>query len=171
MGLNKASIGESKKYHQSNYKLKNPLKYIGDPTAIACRSSWEVRFCFYCDTNPAILKWGSEVIEIPYVVPDTEGKEKMHRYYPDFYMEISRPDLPELMLRVVVEVKPKAETAPPIVPPGANYKQLKRIEYQMHMWQKNYYKWQAALPWCAARGYTFLIVTEDDLAKIATMLR
>lgn len=167
MGLNNASIGGSKKYHQSLYRPVNISKYIGDPSKIICRSSWEAKFCHYCDNNPLIMRWGSEVIEIPY--KDAMGKP--HRYYPDFYIEVNRPDLPQLMERAVIEVKPAAETTPPDIPVNANFKQLKRIEYQMTMWQKNFHKWAFAVQWCQQRDYKFVIVTEHDLKKFATMLR
>ena len=47
-------MGESIK---SKFKPSNPQKYQGDPENIICRSSWERKFCNYCDTNPNILKW------------------------------------------------------------------------------------------------------------------
>lgn len=167
MGIKSLGPDAKSKYSQSLYKLRYPDKYIGDPTKIICRSSWEAKFCSYCDNNSAIIRWGSEVIEIPY--KDAEGKP--HRYYPDFYIEVSRPDLPQLMERAIIEVKPAAETVPPEIPLDATFKQLKRIEYQMTTWQKNFHKWAFAVEWCGQRDYKFVIVTENDLKKIATMLR
>lgn len=167
MGLNNASIGGSKKYHQSLYKLINGHKYVGDPGNIVCRSSWENKFAHYLDHHPAILKWGSEVVKVQY--NDHIGKP--HTYYPDFYVEIARPDLAVGVVRAVVEVKPAAETRPPDIPKDATLKALKRVEYQMTMWQKNLAKWTSAIEWCAARDMKFVIVTENDLKQFSTMLR
>ena len=50
-------MGESIK---SRFKPSFPKKYKGDSDNIICRSSWERRFCNYCDLNENILQWGSE---------------------------------------------------------------------------------------------------------------
>lgn len=167
MGIKSLGPDPRSKFSQSMFYPKNAQKYIGDPTKIICRSSWETKFCHYCDNTPAILRWGSEVIEIPY--KDKNGK--LHRYYPDFYMEVDRPDLPHLMERAVIEVKPFQETTPPEIPLNATMPQLKRIQYQMETWEKNFHKWAFAVEWCTQRDYKFVIVTEHDLKKMTTMLR
>ena len=41
-------MAESKK---SLYKPKFPKKYKGDISNIICRSSWENKFCSWCDLN------------------------------------------------------------------------------------------------------------------------
>ena len=45
-------MGESIK---SRFKPSFPKKYKGDSNNIICRSSWERRFCNYCDINENIL--------------------------------------------------------------------------------------------------------------------
>ena len=50
---------------------------------IICRSSWEEKFCGYCDLNENIIQWGSEEFFIPYRAPD--GKTR--RYFPDFIIK------------------------------------------------------------------------------------
>ena len=47
-------MGESLK---SKYKPNHPKKYKGDYTNIICRSSWERRFCAWCDLNENIIEW------------------------------------------------------------------------------------------------------------------
>ena len=42
-------------YRSGKYEPRNPEKYIGDIHNIIYRSSWEHRFCTYCDTNELIL--------------------------------------------------------------------------------------------------------------------
>ena len=50
-------MGESIK---SKYKPEYPRKYKGDASNIICRSSWERKFCRWCDLNENIVSWGSE---------------------------------------------------------------------------------------------------------------
>ena len=46
---------------KSRYKPKNPQKYQGNPNNIICRSSWERKFCVWCDVNKNIISWASAV--------------------------------------------------------------------------------------------------------------
>ena len=64
----------------------NPQKYKGNVRNIVYRSSWERRFMGYCDKNKDVLEWGSEEIVIYYRSVDN----KIHRYYPDFYMKVKQ---------------------------------------------------------------------------------
>jgi hypothetical protein len=54
---------------KSKYRPSFPSKYKGDPNNIICRSSWERKFCHWCDLNESILEWGSEEFYIPYISP------------------------------------------------------------------------------------------------------
>jgi hypothetical protein len=74
-------MGESLK---SRYKPNHPKKYKGDYKNIICRSSWERKFCSWCDLNENVLEWGSEEFWIPYRAPDG----KVRRYFPDFIMKV-----------------------------------------------------------------------------------
>jgi len=65
---------------------KNPDKYVGDPTNIICRSSWERFFCHYVDVNKNVRKWHSEETIIKYISPLDED---WHRYYVDFTLEMT----------------------------------------------------------------------------------
>ena len=76
-------MAESKK---SLFKPSHPKKYKGDITNIICRSTWEKKFCHYCDLNENVIEWGSEEFFIPYRAPD--GKTR--RYFPDFIMKVKR---------------------------------------------------------------------------------
>ena len=69
---------------KSIFKPKKPKKYKGDITNIICRSSWERRFCNYCDLNENIVEWGSEEFWIPYLSP---VDKRIHRYFPDFIIK------------------------------------------------------------------------------------
>ena len=79
-------MAESKK---SLFKPSHPRKYKGDITNIICRSTWEKKFCHYCDLNENVLEWGSEEFFIPYRAPD--GKTR--RYFPDFIMKVKELSL------------------------------------------------------------------------------
>ena len=92
-------MGESVK---SKYKPSYPSKYKGDPNNIICRSSWERKFCRYCDLNESVISWGSEEFWIPYLSP---VDNRVHRYFPDFIMKIKENT--GAIKTYVVEVKPK----------------------------------------------------------------
>ena len=72
------------KYYQGKFNPKNPHKYKGDFTNIIYRSGWELKLMSYLDKHPHVTKWNSEEIIIPYR-SCVDGK--MHRYFPDFYVE------------------------------------------------------------------------------------
>ena len=144
-------MGESIK---SKFKPSFPQKYQGDANNIICRSSWERKFCNYCDTNPNILKWASEEFSIPYVSP---VDNRVHRYYPDFLIEVRETS--GKIKKYVVEVKPLKQTQPP--------KQGKRVTksflYEAKTYAVNQAKWKAADEWCKDRKIEFKIITEKEL--------
>ena len=139
---------------KSKYKPSHPEKYQGNPNNIICRSSWERKFCVWCDTNPNILKWASEEFSIPYVCP-TDGR--VHRYYPDYLVEFR--DSSGKIKKQVIEVKPKKQTKPPAVPKRIT----KSFLYEATMYEKNQAKWRAATEFCLDNGVEFRIITEDEL--------
>ena len=83
------------------FRPKNPKKYVGDPTNIIMRSSWETMFASWCDKNPAVLKWSSEETVIPYRCPTDD---RIHRYFVDFQIQVQQKD--GKLKRYLVEVKP-----------------------------------------------------------------
>jgi len=139
---------------KSKYKPSHPEKYQGNPNNIICRSSWERKFCVWCDTNPNILKWASEEFSIPYVCP-TDGR--VHRYYPDYLVEFR--DSSGKIKKQVIEVKPKKQTKPPAVPKRIT----KSFLYEATMYEKNQAKWAAAVEFCKDNVIEFRIITEDEL--------
>jgi len=148
------------RYRQGYYKLTNPEKYVGDPSKIIYRSSWEYKFCRYCDTSLNVSKWSSEPIGIKYFSP-IDHKE--HTYYVDFYMRIMEGDYP---IDCFVEVKPKASLVQPVLE-GKNVtmKKLKQYNYDLKTFITNRAKFAAAKEFAEGRGYKFLVVTEDWLNK------
>lgn len=148
------------RFKQGYYKIKNVHKYIGNPVDIVYRSSWEYKFMVYCDMNEKVLKWGSEVFRVPYV--DHENKSRI--YIPDFYLETINEKVDGLMNRFLIEIKPEKEIRQPEIPKGnISPKRLKRLEYELAVWQKNKYKWVHTIEWCKSRDMTFWLVTEKHL--------
>lgn len=148
------------RYQQGWYTLQNHEKYVGDPSQIVYKSSWERKFCTWCDLNPNILKWGSEVATVPYIGPDN----KQHRYHIDYYIEIAgEGDMNE---KILVEVKPSNELYAPKKPNNITAKTLESYEYSIKTYQKNLYKWSAAKQYAQDRGMKFMIITEKQLNMI-----
>lgn len=144
-------MGESIK---SIYKPTNPHKYQGNPNNIICRSSWERRFCNWCDHNESILRWASEEFSIPYISPKDN---RVHRYYPDYLIEVKEKD--GKIKKYIVEVKPKKQTLPPKKPSRVT----KSYIYESVTYAVNQAKWSAAREFCLDNGVEFMIITEDHL--------
>lgn len=158
--MGKPKLG-NKNYHQGLYVAKNPNKYMGNIQQIMYRSSWEFRFMFFLDNNPKITKWNSEGIIISY----KDLRNKSHRYYPDFYYESVNDKDPNMIDKVIIELKPMKETKQPDKPLKESLKSLKNYEYDLKMYMKNKLKWGAAVEWCQKRGYKFVLITEEHLKK------
>jgi len=141
--------------YKGRFKPINWKKYKGDPTKIIYRSLWELRFMKYCDTNESIIQWSSEEIVIPYRSIDG----KVHRYFPDFWIEYKKAD--GSVDRDIIEVKPKKFTQPPVRGRKSNGRYLKEGK----RYAINELKWDAAREYCLDRGYNFRILTEDHLVK------
>lgn len=137
-------------FHKRKFTPLFPEKYTGDPTNIIMRSSWETMFANWCDKNPSIIKWSSEETIIPYRCPTDN---LIHRYFVDFKITVKDGKT------YLVEVKPKAQTMPPVYPG----KRTKRYLTESMMFIKNQAKWDAARNYCADRGWQFKIITEQEL--------
>lgn len=137
------------KFYQGKYKLKNPHKYEGDPTNIIYRSSWELRFMNWCDSNPAIVKFSSEEIIVPYISP-LDGR--YHRYFVDFKIKTANNEV------YLVEIKPKSQTVPP-----NGTKKTRRFLAESATYVTNQAKWEAAKKYAADRNWKFIVLTEDEL--------
>lgn len=141
-------------FHKRLYKPLFPEKYIGDPTQIVMRSSWETKFASWCDRNPNIIKWSSEETIIPYRCPTDS---KIHRYFVDFKVQLRNKD--GLLKTYLIEIKPSKQTQPPIYPGRNTQKYLT----ESMTFIKNQAKWEAASEYAKDRGWEFKIFTEHDL--------
>lgn len=145
------------KYYQGKFTPKTPAKYSGDASQIIYRSSWELKFFIWCDSNPQIIRWCSEEIVIPYQCPTDN---KMHRYFPDALITVkSNKDGLDEIKTYLVEIKPKRQT----IEPKMRKHKSKQYLTEVLTWGKNSAKWAAAKQYCAQRGYEFIIITEDHL--------
>ena len=169
MGGYHARPNKSNKYHSGYYKLINENKYVSDPTKIVFRSSLELKFCTFIDKNPKVLKWGSEIMGIPYIGIDN----KPHTYYMDFYIEIENLNNPTGYDRVLIEVKPSVEVMriinnkPPEKPIKSTPTSLRNWEYAMLEFKKNKLKWLATQNYVRIHSMKFVIVTEKTLNQFS----
>ena len=137
-------------FHKRKFIPIFPEKYTGDPTNIIMRSSWETRFASWCDKNPSVLKWSSDENIVPYRCPTDN---RIHRYFVDFKIAVSTGKT------YIVEVKPAAQTQPPIYPG----RQTQRYITESLTFIKNKAKWEAAIEFAKDRGWEFKIITEKEL--------
>lgn len=137
------------------FKPKNPSKYKGDPTNIVWRSSWECVFFSRLDNDPNVIQWSSEEIIINYKSPIDS---RIHRYFPDCWVKKKNPDTGKIT-ETLIEIKPKAQTKAPSV----QKKPTKKYINEVQTWGINNAKWEAAESYCKAKGWDWIIMTEDHL--------
>ena len=140
--------------YKGKYRPNNPLKYKGDYRNIIYRSLWELKFMKYCDSNQNILEWGSEEFWLPYRSP---LDNKVHRYFPDFYIKVR--ETTGKINKMIIEVKPKRQCSEPKRPK----KKTRGYIYEVREYARNQAKWKAARTYCLDRGYEFKILTENEL--------
>ena len=140
--------------YKGRYRPSNPKKYKGDSSNIISRSLWERKFMVYCDNQTKILEWGSEEIVLPYRSPIDN---KVHRYYPDFYIKVRESN--GKIKRYIIEIKPKKQT----VEPKMKKRKTKGYIYEVYEYAKNQAKWKAAEEFCKDRMWEFKVLTEDEL--------
>jgi len=144
------------KYLQGKYKPKNPSKYRGDVNNIIYRSSWELQMLNHLDRNNNVIEYASEEFFIPYVSP---VDNRVHRYFPDFYVKSRMPNGDTQVQ--IVEVKPYNQTMPP--KPNKSGRKTKRLLTEAKTWAVNQAKWKAAEEFCKDNNYKFVIITEKEL--------
>lgn len=141
-------------FKQGFFKPKNPAKYKGDATQIVYRSGWELRLMSYFDMHEDVIWWSSEEKIIPYCSP---VDNKIHRYFPDFLINIKNKE--GKTETVMIEVKPKSQTKEPKRPSKVTKKYINEV----FTYGVNQNKWKAAEEFCADRGWRFMIMTEEEI--------
>ena len=137
-------------FAKSVYYPLNPIKYVG-VGKIQCRSSWERNMCYFCDTNPNILKWASEAFKIPYKDPLTG---RITVYIPDFFIQYV--DKIGQIHSELVEIKPANQ---------AILEKVGRNRAKQAQYVKNMAKWTAARAYCKQNGLEFRVITETELFR------
>ena len=108
----------------------------------------------FCDEHSSVLRWGSEIVVVPYRSP-VDGK--MHRYFVDFIVEtLNSKNHKEVTL---IEIKPKKQCKEP----AKQDKKTKKYLTEVYRYSINKAKWDAATEWAENRGWKFKIFTEDHL--------
>lgn len=135
-------------FAQGFYTPKNPDKYIGKHLP-KYRSGWEFTFMQFCDNNKHVMKWASEALVIPYMNPLTGKKTN---YIPDFFVVYQNKFGQQIA--EVVEIKPKKQSLIESRVASAKDRAIVAV---------NHAKWASAMAYCKQNGFTFRVITEDDL--------
>ena len=138
------------RFAQGQFTPTQPQKYIGKHKP-RYRSGWELTFMTFCDTHKNVLYWASEAMTIPYIHPFT-GKRT--NYIPDFFVVYENKYGKKIA--EVVEIKPKKQSL--IESKVANAKDRMVVAI-------NHAKWKAAMAYCQSQGFTFRVITENDLFR------
>ena len=143
--------------YKGRYKIKNPDKYLGNPTNVIFRSLWERNAFRWCENNPKVRAWSSEEIVVPY---KCSVDRKLHRYFVDLYLEMTNGSV------YLIEIKPKKET----IPPKKGKRKTKRYAQEAYTFIKNQDKWNAANEYAEYKGWKFQVWTEDTLKGLGIKL-
>jgi hypothetical protein len=136
------------KFARGKFLMKHPEKYVGTKVP-TYRSSWELTFMNFCDTNKSIQKWASEAVQIPYRDPLT-GKNTV--YVPDFFIQYV--DKTGRILTELIEIKPASQTI---------LERVGKNKFNQAQFVKNQAKWASAQLWCKQQGIKFRILNENDI--------
>lgn len=138
------------KYATGIFTPKFPQKYVGKHKP-KYRSGWELTFMTFCDTHKSVTHWASESMSVPYRSP-LDGK--MHMYIPDFFVVYQNKF--GKAIAEVVEIKPKKQSLIESRTASARDRAVVAV---------NHAKWQAATAYCKMQGFSFRVITEDDLFR------
>jgi len=144
----------ARSYKQGKYEVQNWDKYIGTKTP-RYLSSYEKSVFEFLDRSPAVKKWGSEVVVVPYY---NTVKQRKARYLVDIYVEYENK---HGIQKELLEIKPYNQTQP--VKKG-NKKESTYIEESL-TYQQNTDKWKAASKYAEERGWKFKILTERSIFR------
>ena len=134
---------------------------MGEKTPVF-KSRMEARVFRWLDLNANVIRWGYEIIDIPYLF-QVDGR--MHTYITDIYCEIRGNN--SKVNRYILEVKPVKETLPP-KPANNSPKSKARYQREMFVYIKNSDKWEATRRFCDSKGIKFVEVTDEDIKTFTT---
>jgi hypothetical protein len=139
--------------HSGKFNPKHPKKYNGNADNICFRSSWELKVMQWLDLSESVIWWSSEELVIRYYNP---VDNKIHRYFPDFIVNIKKRD--GTLKTYVIEVKPEYQTKEPV-----RKRKTQRFIQESITYVVNQAKWKAATEFCKDHGWEFMVLTEKDL--------
>lgn len=143
--------------YEGRFKIKNREKYLGDPLKITYRSLLEYNLFCFMDSNKYVLKWGSEIIAIPYNKPMPDGSIKPSLYRPDVYVEYI--DKEQKIRKVLLEIKPEKFIN------KSRSKKAKTVVAENYIYMINMLKAEAAKNWCAVRGIEYRFAIEKNILR------
>jgi hypothetical protein len=107
-------------------------------------------FMRFCDTNPNVLQWASESIQIPYRNPLTG---KLTHYVPDFLVTYCTKN--NTLKAELIEIKPRGQSE---ITEGQRPRERAVVAVNMA-------KWHSATLWARKNGLTFRVITEDHMFR------
>lgn len=140
------------RYKQGIFIPKNKHKFFGESAIY--RSSYELAFMRWADTNDNVLRWGSENIIVAYINP---LDQKPHKYFVDNFVEIKETTGNK---KYLIEIKPSKQTKEP---QKTKNKRQQTLITEQTTWVINQAKWTAAQEYAKKRGWEFIILTEKEL--------
>lgn len=153
---NTRPIGNGK-FKQGYFKPVHPEKYLGNLDEIIFMSSYELQAFEFLDSNPNVLHWASEEIEIPYMKLQPDRTFRPAKYYPDLYVEYM--DRTGKLQKEVIEIKPLKQTQR-----SRSRNPATKLQ-EDYNYAVNVLKWDAAKAWCDQRGIKFSLSTEKSIFR------
>jgi hypothetical protein len=159
MSIKKLRPNVNSGFKQGYYKPKNPQKYKGS-FPIIYRSSWERKFCHWCDHNENVVFWMSEPFSIDYF---NLLDKRIHKYYPDFYIRIKKVENDtEIFENIVVEIKPKSQLQKPSEPKRKTQKAMQNYKTGYETYVRNLCKADALNKAAKNGNFKVMLLTEDS---------
>jgi len=160
-------MGSRHNWKQGEFTPQHPEKCINSMAnkKIIYRSSWELRVFNWADTNKNVVKWGSEIIKVPYVfdLDVAQGNKKLRNYWPDIYAEILNKD--KIKETFLIEIKPVKQGKPPKKPKNPTKKAISNYNNAYATYVKNMNKWKYARVFCEGKNWKFKTLTEENIFK------
>ena len=91
------------------------------------------------DLNQNVIKWGSEILEVPYIY---DVDKKVHKYYPDIWCKLRGKD--GKVQTYLIEIKPQKQESKPKLPRNKTRKAMRNYNIALLEYIKNQNKWKYA---------------------------
>lgn len=149
---------KNSRFRQGYFKPKYPEKVKGNIHEMIYRSGWEFKFFKFCDENPMVIEYGSELVGIKYW-HSIDKREAT--YWIDGYMKTRNAK--GIEREWLIEVKPNKYILPPKTPKRMTDKQTKSFISHAKAYVVNTDKFKAAKAYAIAHNMRFGIITENFL--------